>query len=424
MPVQVACTGCQKVFQVKSELAGKRIKCPKCKSSLVVPHRNEADDDSQDEQASELRRFPWPWVVGGGASVLCLITLIFAINASLSSGAAREELATAQTKAHEAAEQALKERASLENQVRTLNLELEKLKKSANEAGEETKKAQATVTHLEQLLVKAGIKVPSAPKESPPPQGGDVRSLLLGRWRDVKSGRDLGNGAFWGDMVFAKDGTVTIQVRDTKSFQPVTMNGTCRVLDDQQVEITLRPPSDSKSHDSPSWLTIDMAVSLISGSPATMKAKVAVSKTTLTFAGVNYERVGASAAAAKPPDPNAKAEVKVTKVIRARVADIGNGQKLTPNFPDKDVVVILKIENLPLSLKNKGSALFRNAFMQMGEDKRYFNALTMLDSGVAWAAGVIPQSVVHFALHLDTTLPFVPVSVPAPIANEAKLFTD
>ncbi|MBL9081186.1 MAG: hypothetical protein JNK76_05235, partial [Planctomycetales bacterium] len=36
MPIQVVCSGCKASFRAKDELAGRRVKCPKCGGEIVV----------------------------------------------------------------------------------------------------------------------------------------------------------------------------------------------------------------------------------------------------------------------------------------------------------------------------------------------------------------------------------------------------
>src|SRR5206468_3858734 len=43
MPVSLTCSGCKVTLKVRDELAGKKVKCPRCSTLLVVP--KPGDDD-------------------------------------------------------------------------------------------------------------------------------------------------------------------------------------------------------------------------------------------------------------------------------------------------------------------------------------------------------------------------------------------
>ena len=47
MPITLVCTGCGKSYQLKDELAGRKVRCPGCQSVQVVPA------DSLEEYAVE-----------------------------------------------------------------------------------------------------------------------------------------------------------------------------------------------------------------------------------------------------------------------------------------------------------------------------------------------------------------------------------
>jgi DNA-directed RNA polymerase subunit RPC12/RpoP len=88
MSISVQCAGCEKKFTGKDELAGKRVKCPKCGHRIEVPvarapSRPGATEPLPEEptaKAAERRAAPpveqgrrarWPWYAGGVA--LCLV---------------------------------------------------------------------------------------------------------------------------------------------------------------------------------------------------------------------------------------------------------------------------------------------------------------------------------------------------------------
>src|SRR5262245_15643598 len=47
MPINVTCTGCASTMKVPDNVAGKRVKCPKCANVLTVPAANGGFEDQQ-----------------------------------------------------------------------------------------------------------------------------------------------------------------------------------------------------------------------------------------------------------------------------------------------------------------------------------------------------------------------------------------
>lgn len=109
MPIAVVCAGCEKQYQVKDEMAGKKIRCPRCSEIITVNGRahddvvvlddDEDDDDYREPRAlPEPRRrrrrdrrerrirsdrgrgeMPWGWILGGigGAAALVAVAMCF-----------------------------------------------------------------------------------------------------------------------------------------------------------------------------------------------------------------------------------------------------------------------------------------------------------------------------------------------------------
>jgi predicted Zn finger-like uncharacterized protein len=46
MPISVTCRGCEKRYRVQDDLAGRKIRCPKCREVIVVP---ESGDDWRED---------------------------------------------------------------------------------------------------------------------------------------------------------------------------------------------------------------------------------------------------------------------------------------------------------------------------------------------------------------------------------------
>ena len=117
MPIAVTCEGCEKRYQVKDDLAGKRIKCPNCQDVLTVGGKpaaapakskpkpvddddvdddfNDDDDDDFNELQKSRRRVaeksgkkkknksgsgntPWTLIIGGAAGGFFLLTAVMA----------------------------------------------------------------------------------------------------------------------------------------------------------------------------------------------------------------------------------------------------------------------------------------------------------------------------------------------------------
>jgi hypothetical protein len=132
---------------------------------------------------------------------------------------------------------------------------------------------------------------------------------------------------------------------------------------------------------------------------------------------------GPPAGKGRSDTPQAKAgpaDVRVTKVVRARRVDTGDGKLLTPNFPNRDVALLLKVANLPVSIRNDSLALFRDSYVMVEGEKRTFNTLTVTSgSGTIWVALVIPTSARTLTLHL-AGLPDRKVTLPQSVIGEAK----
>jgi predicted Zn finger-like uncharacterized protein len=50
MPVSITCPGCQTTLRVREELAGKKVKCPRCAQVVTVPGRKEVIEAAADER--------------------------------------------------------------------------------------------------------------------------------------------------------------------------------------------------------------------------------------------------------------------------------------------------------------------------------------------------------------------------------------
>lgn len=93
MPLQVQCASCQRLFKVKEEYAGRRVKCPGCQSGVSVPAAAAPEDDdlfgdaagpvrqprpkSKSRDTGPRNRSPWyvqqwQWLVVAGMLLLAL----------------------------------------------------------------------------------------------------------------------------------------------------------------------------------------------------------------------------------------------------------------------------------------------------------------------------------------------------------------
>jgi hypothetical protein len=61
MPISLKCHGCKSTLKVRDELAGKKVKCPRCQTVLVVPEEEEVVAAVEaDEEEEEARPKPRP----------------------------------------------------------------------------------------------------------------------------------------------------------------------------------------------------------------------------------------------------------------------------------------------------------------------------------------------------------------------------
>jgi predicted Zn finger-like uncharacterized protein len=58
MPISVQCDSCQHSFKIKDEFAGRKVRCPGCKTSITIP--DDDQDDLLDEQADDEMSSPAP----------------------------------------------------------------------------------------------------------------------------------------------------------------------------------------------------------------------------------------------------------------------------------------------------------------------------------------------------------------------------
>src|SRR5207245_433141 len=100
------------------------------------------------------------------------------------------------------------------------------------------------------------------------------------------------------------------------------------------------------------------------------KLKASVGKTKMTLGDAKYERVDPNAGPLfkgldpdAAPKPAPAAGVKIAKVVRARRVLGNDGKTLTANFPDRDVCVLVKVENLPAKVMNSGFNLFNDSYL-------------------------------------------------------------
>jgi hypothetical protein len=113
--------------------------------------------------------------------------------------------------------------------------------------------------------------------------------------------------------------------------------------------------------------------------------------------------------------------VRVRKVIRARKVHTGDGTVLIPNLANREVALVLKIENVPADVMKDGLGLFRDSYVMVGSEKRTFNTLTTVSgSGTIWAATLIPTSARTLTLHLSG-LPAQTVNLPPSVVSEARI---
>jgi DNA-directed RNA polymerase subunit M/transcription elongation factor TFIIS len=55
MPTSILCPGCKTKLRVRPELAGKRVKCPKCGKSVLVPAEEEVEELAEVTAADDKR---------------------------------------------------------------------------------------------------------------------------------------------------------------------------------------------------------------------------------------------------------------------------------------------------------------------------------------------------------------------------------
>jgi len=54
MPQKIACPGCQASLQIRADLAGKKVKCPKCGNSILIPKPPEEEEFVEVEAIDEV----------------------------------------------------------------------------------------------------------------------------------------------------------------------------------------------------------------------------------------------------------------------------------------------------------------------------------------------------------------------------------
>jgi hypothetical protein len=445
MSIKLSCGGCKKSFRVKEELAGKRVKCPACKNVLPVPA---LDDDEPDEQTgSVFKRLPLAWLAAGVAVLLLLLSLPVALYGLYAASSATGELATAEARSKQAIAALSTDRAGLQDRLRGMGSEIDKLKQRLADTEELTRKSKAEADKLAQRardaegqLGKAKTEADDLRKQFGQPSqvgekekpladpvpakadGADTRELIVGRWRDAKNAKRLVGGKSWGDIEFSSDGTLAITVRDTKILTPLALNGRYKVLDGERAEITLDGKTASSNFDTPPWTTIDMAAALLKRESHTKTVAISVSKTALTIAGTSYERVDATVGELDPV-PKKKGGFKLTTLVRARRVLLNDGKVLTPNAPESDVVLLLKIEGVPANVMTDGIGLFKNSYVMAGGKKQMFTTMTVPASGnFIVAAGVIPATARKATLHING-MAAVTLDLPTMVldsVNEAK----
>jgi hypothetical protein len=77
--VRVQCPQCRKTMRAREGSAGKRVRCPACANSVVVPGSHPAPPADGPEAVAvsepQVRRRRWPWLVAGAAAGLLLAGL-------------------------------------------------------------------------------------------------------------------------------------------------------------------------------------------------------------------------------------------------------------------------------------------------------------------------------------------------------------
>jgi phage FluMu protein Com len=113
--------------------------------------------------------------------------------------------------------------------------------------------------------------------------------------------------------------------------------------------------------------------------------------------------------------------LRVTKVIRARVGLLGDGRRLNVNFPDQDVVVVLKVNGFP-GVHGSVFDWSRKSYIQVGKERREFNYMSGVEGdSPLWLGAVIPRNAQTLTLHLDGLQPLT-VALPETIEDTAKMY--
>jgi hypothetical protein len=112
-----------------------------------------------------------------------------------------------------------------------------------------------------------------------------------------------------------------------------------------------------------------------------------------------------------------------TQVIRARrvLINASRGERLTPNFPDRDVVVVLKLTSDQASAR--GSRLLTSSYVLAGGQRRPFQFMSIPNdpSRPIWAAAIIPLAARKVTVHLGDAPP-QSLDLPEAVVDEANAF--
>jgi uncharacterized protein (TIGR03067 family) len=107
MSISIQCPECEKKMNAKDDYAGRRVKCPDCGQSILVPEsrRVSAGKPSRSSPAKspavrkaprpsapQAKRVRWPWYAGGAAGVsLVIVIVIFAMTGGDSNSATKTD---------------------------------------------------------------------------------------------------------------------------------------------------------------------------------------------------------------------------------------------------------------------------------------------------------------------------------------------
>ena len=56
MAIALSCPSCDHALKVKDELAGRRIKCPKCGGSIAVLDKEDDEEREEDERPRKMKK--------------------------------------------------------------------------------------------------------------------------------------------------------------------------------------------------------------------------------------------------------------------------------------------------------------------------------------------------------------------------------